>query len=332
MTTTEDPWGSLTPPTSATTSNMKPVDSDGPWDFYWMLDYERHRLLGLRHTQGVIAKKQLPNLRGISVEAVDFADSQFLIFKLLESAHREIFLRLCNDIIGCTTEVAEEGEAVAAALSRTWRWHYLLKGGRDRRLTSEQQKGLIGELRVLEDHILPATTAEKAVEMWTGPSGAPKDFEIGSVAIEAKARRGGAQPKVAISSEDQLDSGDFDRVFLHVINLSRPGPADEGFTVTDIVNRVRRYLQSTELAALGSFEERIAQIGYRDEDDYSDSLWMETGAELFDVRDGFPRIARRTIPAGVTRVRYEISLIDCQPFIVDDADLNSAIGGAIRER
>jgi hypothetical protein len=333
MTAEEDPWRGLDPPTSATTANMRPTSSDTTWDFYWMVDYQRRRLLGLKHARGLVAKNQLPKLSGIQVETVQFSgDEELLVFRLLESAHREIFQRLCTDIISSTHDAKDEKGAVGAALARTWRWHYLLKGGADRRLSNEEQKGLIGEIRVLEEHLFPACTVADALEMWTGPSGAPKDFELGSTAIEAKARRGGSQPKIAISSEDQLDPADFTQVFLHVIHLSRPGPADDGFTITEVVARIREYVTTRDLPASQLLEVHLAAAGYRDEDDYSDSLWMETGASLYQVTGDFPRIAASELRSGVKRVRYEISMIDCEPYVVTDEFLTDAIGGALRER
>ena len=53
---------------------------------------------------------------------------------------------------------------------------------------------MIGELLVLESVLLPHMEASAAVTAWRGPLGSPKDFEIGRVAIEVKARRGGATP------------------------------------------------------------------------------------------------------------------------------------------
>ena len=328
-----DPWEGLVPPNNATTANMRPISTESNWDFYWMLDFQRRRLLGLRHAKGLVTKNQLPKLSGIEVETVRFSDAEeLLVFRLLESAHREIFQLLCTDIVSSTATAPDEGGAVGAALARTWRWHYLLKGGADRRLTKEEQKGLSGELRVLEDHLFPVCQVADAIEMWTGPSGAPKDFELGSVAIEAKARRGGSQPKISISSEDQLDQADFDQLFLHVIHLSKPGPSDDGFTLTNVVRRVREYVANREVSAGELLEVHLAAAGYRDEDDYSDSMWMETGASLYEVKDAFPRIVASELRLGIERVRYDISIIDCAPYGVTDDVLSTAIGGAIRDR
>src|SRR3954447_13854909 len=258
---TEDPWSGLQRPAVASTANARPVGDDAHWRFYWMLDFEGHRLLGLRHGKG-LASGRLPRLRGVSVEAVTGGeDFDILVFKLLESAHKQIFIRLCSDIIASTADAGDERQAVAIAVNRTWRWHHLLRGGPDQRLSAEEQKGLIGELRVLQRHVASALPLRDAVQMWTGPLGAPKDFEIGRIAIEAKAHRGAAQPLISISSEFQLEMADFDRLFVHVIHLTRPAPTDGGFSLTDRDEGVRFYVVRTDAAARGALGRRLMAAG-----------------------------------------------------------------------
>jgi hypothetical protein len=325
MTTTEDPWRDLRRPASAITANARPVGGDSRWGFYWMVDFEGHRLLGLRHPKGV-AVGELPKLKGISVEvATDSADVDILLFRLLDSAHKEIFFRLCSDIIASTAQAANDGQAVAVALNRTWRWHHLLKGGPDQRLSTEEQKGLIGELRALRKHVASALPIGTAIDMWTGPMGAPKDFEIGTVALEAKAHRSAAQPMIAISSEFQLEMADFEHVYVYVINLMRPAPTDDGFSLSDVVNEIRSHVEQLDASALDVLEVRLMAAGYRDEDDYSDSLWMETGHQFYEVKGAFPRITTLGLLPGIRRVRYEIALLDCEPFEIPDSEFTAAI-------
>ena len=95
----------------------------------------------------------------------------------------------------CRVWMPEEAEGwythVAEFLARTWRWHRLLQGSRDGRLGDEEQKGLIGELVVLERRLLrllPVLRALDAVRSWTGPLDTPRDFEISRIHVEAKAR------------------------------------------------------------------------------------------------------------------------------------------------
>ena len=69
----------------------------------------------------------------------DESDTQLLAFKLLDSNQRDIFQTLCEDIISAASQAKSEVGAVSAALTRTWRWHHLLRGGRGTLLSLEEQ-------------------------------------------------------------------------------------------------------------------------------------------------------------------------------------------------
>lgn len=77
------------------------------------------------------------------------------------------------------------------------------------------------------------------MEGWTGPLGAPKDFELGLVGVEAKARSP-QRGEVRISSVDQLDSAGVSRLFLSVIEVGAAfDDSATAVTVTDVATRVR---------------------------------------------------------------------------------------------
>jgi hypothetical protein len=129
---------------------------------------------------------------------------------------RDIFFQLCIDIMGSAARAESEAEALSTTVARTWRWHHLLRGGSSGLLSPEQQKGLIGELLVLEKDLLPVLSPAEAIAGWRGPLGAAKDFLIGKVAIESKALGRSTSPAVLVNSEFQLDETVVKRLFLHI--------------------------------------------------------------------------------------------------------------------
>ncbi len=329
---TEDPWAELDPPDVSGTLNARRVDAEITWDFFWARSVDGSCLLLLRHSVESAPQGHLPVLRGIdvSLSEPDDNDTLALLFRLSEPGQRELFHRLCCDIVACTAEAESEGEAVGRALNRTWRWHHLLRGGPDSRLSVEEQKGLIGELLVIERYLLPTISPSDVMASWTGPLGTPKDFEIGGVLIEAKARRGAAEPYVAISSEHQLDVGGSEDLFLHVVDLER-APADtaESWSVADVVARMRDAIEDSDPAALCVYESLIAAAGFRWTDDFSEFQWVEGESRLFAVTDEFPRIRADNLASGVTKVRYSISLVECDRFRAEPGELTAAFGKGV---
>ena len=331
--TNDDPWSSIdSPPSGSSRINARRVTPKTPWDLYWAVDSDRNILLILQHGAGVVPR-HLPKFRGLRVEAqpADSGTDKRVVIRLTDREQRDIFLRFCRDIVESTALAKTEEQAVARFLERTRRWHKLLQGYRDNRLSDEEQKGLIGELVVLERHLLPVLGTLDAVRCWTGPLDTPRDFEIAQIQIEAKTR-GQAVPRVIISSEHQLASLGADRLFLHVTKVSiAPENASGAVTVTNMASRVRSLLIERDTAAVDPFESRLDTIGFDWKDDYSNKSWLIGDESVYEVCEGFPRITPATIPGGVGDVRYTLSLPDCEAFRVDPTALADAISGATND-
>ena len=326
----EDPWAEIDPPSIADSVAARRVDANLPWDFFWARGLDGSVLLTLRHATGSAPTTTLPRLRDIEVtlSPPDESDTQLLALRLLDSTQRDIFQTLCRDIISAAALAESEAGAVSAALMRTWRWHHLLRVGRGTLLSPEEQRGLLGELFVLERLLLPRIDASSAVTAWRGPLGAPKDFEIARVAIEAKTRRGGATPSLSITSESQLDEGGVDSLFLHVVELDEaPTDATNGVTLHDAAERIRGRLLSLDPGSSGILETRLSAAGYRVEDDYSSHRWLEGATRIYLVTGNFPRITSGEMRSGVSNVRYSVSLADCEPFATSVSALNEALAG-----
>lgn len=319
-----DPWDSLDPPKVSESINARRVDAGLKWGLFWAKSVEDKCLFVIQHDRESAPKGRLPRLEGIDVKeaAGSGGDGRILVFTLNESIHRDLFHSLCLDIVACVSTAEDEKEMVHKALARTWRWHHLLRGGRDQRLSLEEQKGLIGELVFFERHLLKVLKAADVVAAWVGPLGAPKDFEIGRACIEVKTRRGGATPHVQVSSESQLDESGLDALFLFVIDLDRaPADSGTGLTLTELVSRVRERVEQSDAASVVAFDNVLAAAGFRWTDDYSDMRWVIGSVHAYRVTGGFPRLAASAIPVGVSGVRYSIALCQCDPFGVEPQDI-----------
>lgn len=332
MQTSSDPWKDLIPPSSTGSLSARRVDAAIPWSFFWARGYDKRCMLALQHSIDTPIKRPLPALKGIDCALIlDQSDgSRLLSLKLLDPTLQDLFYRLCVDIVSASVDSASEIEAVNRTIARTWRWHHLLRGGGDARLSREEQKGLIGELIALEKLMLPFLSARDAISSWRGPLGAPKDFQIGRIAIEVKARRGAATPYVSISSEHQLDRSGTDVLFLYVSELDE---AIEGsfnaFSLTDIAEKIRSIVSNDDQGAGDSFESILRSAGFRWEDDYSDSLWVHGTDRAYQISEEFPCITPAHFAAGVQMVRYSISLVECERFRIPELLITNHLQGDV---
>ena len=333
--TTDDPWTAIDPPTGDAGISARRIPDTGShaWGLYWAMDSQRHCLLILQHRSVDRCFRRLPRLRGLRVEALPTEDQsgERLIIRLTDSEHREVFYRFCMDVVDATSPSRSEAEAVERFLVRTWRWHRLMRAGGDERLSHEEQKGLIGELCVLERQLLPVIGAVDAVQAWTGPLGASKDFQVGWIGIEAKTR----SPHVftiRISSAEQLDETGTTRLFLHITEVSESPGDPASVTITDVASRVRDTIAALDMSAAIQFEERLGATGFDWNDDYSDNPLSVGDVSLYEVRDEFPRITPSTFLPGVENVHYAIALSRCESFLVDMTILPQTIFGEANGR
>lgn len=318
-----NPWAAIEKP-NGPIANAKRVDGSHPFDFFWGLDLDGHQLLIFEYDEVYALSERKPRLNGISV--IDYrpeSTGRFrMILSLRQAEHREIFYLLCNDIVDATIACKDPGSALQVMMRRTWRWHQLLRGERDGRLSPEAQKGLIGELDFLVTSLLPHFSASEVLNFWEGPSGSPKDFVIGSRCVEVKARRGAARPFLSISSEHQLDIGEFYALYLYVVDLSACSDNDpEGFTLNDAVDKAFSLFCEKDPGSVSILESKLLEVGYLKEDDYSDKSWIKLGVIGYAVTDDFPKIVDTQLPAGIEDVKYKIDLSSITKYMVPITDI-----------
>lgn len=322
MTDATDSWSAL----EAGGADARRVLGDGRYDFFWIINGLREPGLLLQLPVGFESSSTLPEMRNLSIAFQEADNRPALVLILRDREQRELFETLCRDIVHAAEQAVDLPDAVNRTIRRTMRWHHLLRSGRSDRLSPEEQRGLIGELQFLHE-LIDRLGPLGAVQAWTGPSGSAKDFEMGSVLVEVKARRGAAHPHVQISSEVQLSDVEGARLFLKVTPVDSV-PKPNGLSLSDHVDALEKLFAVADLKAYDLWEQALADCGYDAAHDYSDRHWITGPARGFEVVEGFPRIAN-PVPAGVTGVRYSIALEACEPFAVEDEVLTALISERI---
>lgn len=322
MNDTNNPWGHIDPPDDVENVNALRVDESLAWDLYWAIDSKQNCLLILHCDADQKLPTRLPNFKGLRMDLQKVNDERVrLILRLLQQDQRDIFYRLCVDIIEAIETAQTESQLIHRFFNRTWRWHRLLKGVKGGLSLSEIQ-GLIGELVFLERHLLPNFNAYSAIGLWKGPFGNHKDFEYGNIQIEIKTKKDTATAAVAISSEHQLASEPPNSLYLYVLEVLQASQGDMNtLTIGEIVNRIRLKISESDISSIELFESCLAAVGYDVELDYSEYLWLIGQETIYEVRNKFPRITPSMYPVGVERVRYSVILEACRKYRVDKSKL-----------
>lgn len=314
----DTPWSGL----EAGKVDTRRVSASARWNWFWAVMPRADVALVLQLGDLPKPTPDLPKLRNLEIRFQTLPGGPILYIRLKDNAQLELFETLCRDVMAAGELAETEAEALERAIGRTFRWHYLLRGGKLEVLSEEAQKGLVGEIEVLK--LLIATIGAKpALTAWTGPSGAPKDFELKADCIEVKARRGASQPFVKITNEHQLADVPDRRLWLAVLAVDKVQPP-HGMTLTEYVSEVTELLERTEPSAIMVWDLHLADVGYDVLHDYSAWRWIVSAPDFHAVTEGFPRIAA-PVPLGLSSVSYALALSACTPFRTDWGDVRSQL-------
>jgi Putative PD-(D/E)XK family member, (DUF4420) len=313
----ESPWKGLPPGTPGTLSVLR-VPGLARIEAFWgrKPDGRLALLIALERVEDVPV--ELPIVRGVELLVV--AEDRRLQLVLEPAGDWEMFHALCLDLLSVADGGSDEATGLQLLVSRLLRWQKFLSKGVGRPLDEREVRGLIGELLFLRDYLV-STVGTAAVECWQGPMGLPQDFVFNGRLVEVKTFAAGSDPSVRITSAEQLTSGEVP-LFLHLVCLV---PQDDGLTLPDLVNELRRLIAPSH-AATETFEDRLLTMGYVDLPEYRAMSYAVTSTGDYEVRDGFPRLTTEQVPAGVKDVAYSICLADMQSFTVPAGVVAGACG------
>lgn len=314
----ETPWSGL----EAGEVDTRRVSASARWNWFWAVMPRADVALVLQLSALPKLAPDLPKLRNLEIRFQTLPGGPILYIRLKDNAQLELFETLCNDVMAAGELADTEAAVLERAIGRTFRWHYLLRGGKLEVLSEEAQKGLIGEIEMLKLAI-PTLGAKPALTAWTGPSGAPKDFEFKADCIEVKARRGASQPFVKITNEHQLTDVPDRRLWLAVLAVDRV-QLPHGRTLTEYVSEVTELLEQAEPSAIMDWDLRLADAGFDVLHDYSAWRWIVSAPDFHAVTEGFPRIVA-PVPLGVSTVSYALALSACTPFRADWGDVKTSL-------
>jgi len=128
-------------------------------------------------------------------------------------------------------------------------------------LGRSELRGLIGELLVLETHVLPALGPDEGVLAWTGPLGTDQDFQLPSgLRIEVKALDRDAD-RARINGLGQLDDRG-DPLQLAAVRMEDTGrDAVDAITASRLIARLRASFAEAP-AALQGFNALLRFAGW----------------------------------------------------------------------
>ncbi|MEU1882938.1 PD-(D/E)XK motif protein [Streptosporangium sp. NPDC020072] len=334
MTVTEAEWRDLETPQTTPGRSRRRLHPNAPLDIYLAVSHPgRQRMLVLRADarsadQIVRSVGRLPRAAGLEINLSAVSRLEYELQMVLTTNElREVFNPLVTDVADTVRDAPGAAVALTAAVDRFERWQDLLRAvGRDG-LGPEARRGLVGELLVLRDHVLPHVDPAEAVESWTGPSGANQDFQLPGVAIETKSSAAKRPRNIRITSERQLDSAGTPALLLALVLLDeRRGGTGE--SLNRLVDRIRERLTSPVVRA--GFDGRLIRTGYLpgQRDLYDEPRYTLRDLRFWHVQGDFPRLVEANLPAGVGDCTYHVSTSGLDQYCATIDEVTELIRGS----
>jgi len=229
---------------------------------------------------------------------------QRLVLALERQVDRDLFEGLCRTLASSLEHATDSASSLAVSLAHVRRWKTFLSG-RSQHLSSEEVRGLFAEITFLLELIDREVSSAAAVEAWLGPDRSHQDFIFGNTAVEIKSLSGAERNTVRISSEDQLESLN-DELFLRIYRLSSLADAAGACSLNEIVATVQARLGEAD--GVEAFDRKLVANGYAPLPDYDQPRFVVCEVRSYRVREGFPRLMRSQLPAGIASVAYDIRL------------------------
>ena len=275
----------------------------------------RHLLIALRPEEQSHDDRES---RGVSVATRELLVSgqppqRYIDIVCADASGHDVFDIVGGEIADRLGSRRETPADVIARVLAKWRrfWGQLPR----QILSREAQLGLFAELWFLHMWLTPLAGVREAAARWRGPFGARHDFEWQGRSVEVKATTSTRGAIHWINGVEQLAEPENGDLLLFSIRLREERGATN--TLPGLVALCRAAAEA-DAEAIAKLESALALAGYSPahEEDYS-NLHLRVAAEgLYRVAENFPRLTPASfapsLPAGIERVEYEISLAGFQ--------------------
>lgn len=329
MTVSVDDWATLEAQPGAQGTVRRRLYPESTRDLFVELDLEsRVRRFTYRRPWGAgRALPAMPKTRALDCtgHVLDGGATIVISVELREPPLADVFTAVVEDLAEAVVHAASDDEAVSDLAVRLMRWQELFRSLSREGLSDLQRRGLVGELLVLRDDLLPLLRADVAVEAWTGPLRKNQDFQLPHVALEVKTAAGLQPQGFVVANERELDERGADRLNLVHISLDeRLG--GEGFSLLQLVKEVES-LVAGHPTAHRLLIDRLARVGFLRAHSgmYEEPHYGVRSRRYYDVNGAFPRIVESDLRNGVGRVAYSVTLSACTPYEIDRAIVQNKI-------
>lgn len=310
-------------------SRMRYSDTIGCDLFLGIKFPEKHRLLFIRvpYSTGKDFNIRF-EVKALKLEKIyDPDNSGYILLNLvlMDAVYSDLFDALICDMVSILHDETDPKTVLKVFTNRLSKWQALFEKFRQQGLTSEEQRGLYGELFFLRKFLKTNPDFSKIITSWVGPEKQIRDFQFRDWCVEVKTTHGNNHQKIQISNERQLDTKNILNLFFYHISLEIR--QNSGETLNEIIASVSEILAS-DFIAHTQFKNKLLEAGYfiHHHQYYSDIGYFSRQDKFYEVEREFPRIEEKDLRNGVGDVKYSIIISQCSDYVKPEEYIFQTIG------
>ncbi len=302
---TNNPWNSIH------NSAKRRVDAKHRFNIFWLVNEKGKYGLAIILDNLYGNYEFIDHIKGVSIIRKLNKNSPGEIYLVVNrNEDWEIFLALCLDLIQVSAKCETAERLIKHVNGRLKRWQLFLSNDNRLTLSLQKQMGLLAELIVLRDLVMPSFPISYGLNSWVGADYDKQDFALSNSTLEVKSYITTKGEIVKISSLHQLE--DLRPLFLVAIGFTiNP----QGISILDVIHEINEEINEDDFESKEIFDNKLAAYGYIDgvtpEPFYQ---FTSDAINAYKVIEGFPRILSNDVKPQILSVEYTIDLRRCLEF------------------
>ncbi|MDO4856610.1 MAG: PD-(D/E)XK motif protein [Thermoguttaceae bacterium] len=251
-----------------------------------------------------------PEGRGFSVRIVP-PQSEFEGYGIALCRKREggleLFTLMSEDLLRLLLQQTQHPtkNCTEVFLQRIYAWQKFMQSESSRHLSTEQVRGLWGELEFIRRLVENGVPLRTAIQTWRGPLNNLHDFQFASAHVEIKTSCNENGFAVFIGSLEQLTPVNGVPLYLSAFRLET---AENGLNLAEQIEEIDQLIGDDSQTQI-LFDSLLLNVGYlaKDAERYADKFRVQK-AVLYPVDDQFPCLTRHNVPVTIASARYTLQL------------------------
>lgn len=286
-------------------------------DLFIATDEDGYRCLLLFLPSGIEVK-----LKGVDKEKLKIAflkTKNIILIKLNDLDFNDLFNDLILSLYIKIKDLSDPNQYSKELINSFYKWAEFFEDRLTSKLSSEEIKGLFGELFVLNELLEKSNSnnINNVLESWKGPFDITNDFIFDDKNIEVKTKEE-SKSFVKISSEYQLEA-EFDKG-LELLVISVKIDMINGESINDLLKKSVMCIRQN-LGDLSILYHALGQKGLTIEStiEYNNHRFTVTKTNLYDCeKENFPKLSVSNLPEEITRINYNLRITTLNDFLLEE--------------